>query len=76
MGDYSDVQLCSAANIGAGIAYVALNHCWGKILIKTLKIDSQKEFEAAILFKSLSRTFKDSISATRKLRPKFNVRYI
>jgi hypothetical protein len=75
--DHSDVRLCSRDEIEDNAPYVTLSHCWGsKGLDFKLVKASEVDFQNNIPFRLLPQTFKDAISATRKLRNAFGVSYI
>ncbi|KAF4467991.1 TOL [Fusarium albosuccineum] len=52
--------------------YIALSHCWGKSVHFTSTIDTIDQWKVNIPFGSLSNTFKDAITISRKL----GIRYI
>lgn len=47
--------------------YLALSHCWGKLVIITLKQSNLDQFKLGIPLESLSRTFHHAIVTTRML---------
>lgn len=51
--------------------YVALSHCWGKQQIITTTTKNIEDHKKAIPFQKLSKTFKDAVIVTRKLRMRF-----
>jgi Heterokaryon incompatibility protein (HET) len=54
--------------------YVTLSHCWGNDPSQILKTDAStlKDYTTCIVWESLSKTFQDAISITRRL----GIRYI
>jgi hypothetical protein len=55
----------------AGVAYFTLSHCWGgKVAIK-LTSDCLDEFQTAIPFPTLPRTFQEAIYITRLLKTRY-----
>lgn len=51
--------------------YVALSHCWGLKQIITTKVATLEERKRGIAMEDLSQTFRDAITATRKLKRRF-----
>ncbi|PMD38057.1 HET-domain-containing protein [Hyaloscypha variabilis F] len=75
--DFSDLKLCRSDETKADAKYLTLSHCWGpKGLSFKLVKDREREFRERIRFENLPPTFKDAVSATRKLAAAFGVSYI
>lgn len=47
--------------------YVALSHCWGEKVFRTLTLENAAEFERDIAVSSLPRSFQEAMQATHEL---------
>lgn len=62
-----DLCLCLSSNLDQDIKYFTLSHCWGSKPFLTLTKSNIKPFYSKIPFYLLSKTFRDAITATRRL---------
>jgi hypothetical protein len=64
-----DVRLCESSKLDSDALYVTLSHCWGKkgVLVK-LQQDNESILSKRIPIREISKTFKDAIHFTKRLR--------
>lgn len=65
--DGKNIQLVLSESLEVGVQYVTLSHCWGSKSFKMLTKESYDEFVAGMSCSSLSKTFREAITATRRL---------
>jgi hypothetical protein len=63
------LKLCECDQFSPRVEYVTLSHCWGETHNKNIKLTKEnlKSFQKELPDLQHSRTFKDAITATRKL---------
>lgn len=65
--DSQKLQLRVSEDIPSRSRYATLSHCWGTLIFETLKMDNLEQLKLEIPQKSLSKSFQDAITVTRKL---------
>ncbi|KAF2854065.1 HET-domain-containing protein, partial [Plenodomus tracheiphilus IPT5] len=51
--------------------YIALSHCWGAKAIITTEVGNFEQHKRAIAMEELSQTFRDAVTATRKMNRRY-----
>ena len=62
-----ELRLCLSKNLEPDVRYATLSHCWGSKPFLTLTRSNLESFFVNIPFDLLSKTFRDAITAARRL---------
>lgn len=65
--DDNAIRVCLSESIPPNMKYLTLSHCWGKKPFRTLNASNRVAFMKNVPFHTLSKTFRDAITATRRL---------
>ena len=75
--DFSDIRICSSADLPPGSRYLTLSHCWGPIGVPAKLLEaSLAAYENRLPWTLLPQTFKDAIVVTRHLTQEFHVSHV
>jgi hypothetical protein len=65
--DNNTIRVCLSEGMPPNIKYLTLSHCWGEKPFTTLNASNRVAFMKNVQFHTLSKTFRDAITATRRL---------
>jgi hypothetical protein len=68
---HHSVRVCEKTGIPSGAEYVALSHCWGKLLPLTLTKSNITKLKHGINDLELPKTFQDAIAVTRRFKHRY-----